>query len=127
MPMDENEKKELVKKIMEQRKAMWRGESISDQPQTQPQTKPEESTAKNVTDQTLSPESNDALDDSIPVDFEIPEKRGVWEKITEEFRKSGELGWKVFLIMMSLIGAIMFGVLIGYLMSTTGLMSKLKL
>jgi len=26
MPMDENEKKELVKKIMEQRKALWKGE-----------------------------------------------------------------------------------------------------
>lgn len=137
MPMDENEKKELVKKIMEQRRAMWGEKSISDQPQTQPQTKPEKSTAKNVTDKTISPESNsvlplrggtrDALDDSIPVDFEIPEKKGLWEKIKEEFRKSGELGWKVFLIMMALIGAIMFGVLIGYLMSTTGLMSKLKL
>jgi len=125
MPMDENQKKELVKKIMEQRKAMWKGESISDHPQTQPQTKSEGSTAKNV--KTLSPESTDTIDNSIPVDFEIPDKKGLWEKITEEFRKSGELGWKVFLIMMALIGAIMFGVLIGYLMSTTGLMSKLKL
>ena len=125
--MDENQKKELVKKIMEQRKAMWKGESISDQPQTQPQTKSEGSTAKNVTNQILSPESTDTIDNSIPVDFEIPDKKRLWEKITDEFRKSGELGWKVFLIMMALIGAIMFGVIIGYLMSTTGLMSKLKL
>jgi hypothetical protein len=125
MPMDENEKKELVKKIMEQRKAMWVGKSISDQSQTQPQTKSERPTTKNV--KTLSPESTDTIDNSIPVDFEIPDRKGLWEKIKEEFRKSGELGWKVFLIMVVLIGAIMFGVIIGYLMSTTGLMSKLKL
>jgi|WetSurMetagenome_2_1015567.scaffolds.fasta_scaffold135544_2 hypothetical protein len=127
MPMDEDEKKELVKKIMEQRKAMWGGKPISDQPQTQPSIKPEESTTKSVREEPILLKSNDTLDDAIPVDFEIPEKKRLWGKITDEFGKSGELGWKVFLIMVALVGAIMIGVLIGYLMSTTGLMSKLKL
>ena len=127
MPMDENEKKELVKKIMEQRKAMWKGESTSDRPQRQPRIKPKESTTINVIRKTPSPESTNVIDNTIPVDFEIPDKKGAWRRITEELKKSSELGWKAFLIMVALIGAIMLGVLIGYLMSTTGLMSKLKL
>jgi len=137
MPMDENEKKELVKKIMEQRKAIWKGESLSDRPLRQPlsfrrvteeqKLRNEQPTTASIKRQNIPADPANFLDNSISTELAIPDKKGLWKRLTEELRKSSELGWKAFLIIIALIGVIMFGILIGYLMSTTGLMNKLNL
>ena len=121
MPMDENEKKELVKKIMEQRKAMWKGEAMSERPRRHTQPKPEESTIRHQVSTSSSQSPISDLKSQIS-------RSGVWGRLAGELRKSGELSWKtIFFVIIVIVGAIMLGVLIGYLTSTMELMRKLGL
>ncbi len=125
MPMDENEKKELVKKIMEQRKALWKGEvkkgrnSEKTSRQIHPE-KVEEATTE------VDPTAAIPVHD-IPVEVtqkddthaDHSDNKSAMDKdkfsLMTELRKMGELGFRViFTVICILISALLLGVLIGY-------------
>jgi hypothetical protein len=133
MPMDENEKKELVKKIMDQRRAIWKSEPMSERPKKHSQSGQEESTHNiadsNTSEQTISanPVDVSAANNQF-TEFILPTKKSVWRSLFGELKKSNDLGWKtIFFVIIVLVGAITIGILFGYLISTTGLMRKFRL
>ena len=133
MPMDENEKKELVKKIMDQRRAIWKGEPMSERQKKHSQSGQEEST-HHIADSNTSQQivSANPVDVSTVnnqfTEFILPVKKSVRRNLSSELKKSNDLGWKtIFFVIIALVGAITIGVLFGYLMSTTGLMKKFGL
>jgi hypothetical protein len=125
MPMDDSEKKELVKKIMEQRKAMWKGEVVTDQKSKQ-SVPPSQ---QNITD--VVPTASMPVSD-IPViiskddytDFDNTDNAELTEhkpkfSMKAEFYKGKELGLRViFTVISILVAALLLGIVIGYLITT---------
>ncbi|HGJ66888.1 TPA: hypothetical protein ENS27_16130 [bacterium] len=117
--MDDNEKKELVKKILEQRKALWKGEDTNREKKSKessPIIKNEFETKEDKEDTTMR---------EIPVDITSDEpdnsnqgKRKTKFSLKEELRKTGDLGFKViFAVIGMLIVALLFGIAIGFIIT----------
>lgn len=122
MPMDENTKKELIKRIQEQREAILKGKPLSSQPVKKVPPNPDslhQETKKDV--DTLK------LDDLIPQSQNSEE--GVKTKMDiKSFFSSeeGEISWtKAILIVSVLIGAILFGIFLGYVATVLESMKKI--
>jgi hypothetical protein len=132
MPMDENTKNELIKKIQEQRRALWKGEPLSNQPRRQTQSDPETTTPS--VDPDISKQSehindvdvlklSDLIPDSQNSADEIETKRGLWGWLRSE--DSG-LSWKkAIFIVSALIGAILLGIFLGYFATILEAMKKI--
>lgn len=120
MPMDENEKKELVKKILEQRKALWQGEDTNKEKKAK-ETSP--TIIKNEPE--LKEDKEDIAMREIPVDISsnehdnpIQRKRKTKFSVKEELKKTGDLGFKViFAVIAMLIVALLFGIAIGFIIT----------
>lgn len=132
MPMDENEKKELVKKIMEQRKAMWKGEVVADRKSRQSissnREKPSFSVAPNAVIPTVSEIPVEITDDDFS-DFNKSDtalKHRTRLSIKEELRKGGELGFRItFTVISILVSALLLGIIGGYLLTALDISKKL--
>lgn len=122
MLMDENTKNELIKRIQEQREAMLKGKPLSNQPVKKAQPNPDSfhQEPKNDVD-TLK--LNDLISDVQNSEESIETKRS----IMSFFRSEGnELSWtKAILIVSILIGAILFGIFLGYLATILESMKKI--
>jgi hypothetical protein len=124
MPMDENSKNEFVKRIQEQRRAMLKGEPLSNQPQKQTQPNPEEIPSNPEANVPAQPKPDDSVDtlklsDLIPDDQkstqETEPRKGLkgWLKLSDS-----DLSWKKAIIIVSfLIGAIIIGISLGYIIT----------
>jgi len=125
MPMDENTKNELVKKIQEQREALMKGKSLSNQPKKQIQSNSESEQQKptNVVDTMKL--SDLIADDQMPDDqgSEEKAKRSLWSLLKSE--NSGISWTKATLIVSALIGALLFGIFLGYLATVLEAMKKI--
>jgi hypothetical protein len=119
MPMDDNEKKELVKKILEQRKALWKGEDTNREKESKeslPIIKNEFEPKEDKEDTTMR---------EIPVDITSDEpdnsnqgKRKTKFSVREELKKTGDLGFKViFAVIGMLLVALLFGIAIGFIIT----------
>lgn len=122
MPMDENTKNELIKRIQEQREAILKGKPLSSQPIKKAQPNPDSfhQETKNDVDALK-------LNDLIPQDQNSKEstetKKGMRSFLGSE---KDELSWtKAILIVSVLIGALLFGIFLGYLATVLESMKKI--
>jgi hypothetical protein len=124
MPMDENTKNEFVKRIQEQRRAMLKGEPLSNQPRKQTQPNPEEIPSNPDVNVPAQPKPEDSVDtlklsDLIPDNpnptQETESKRGLKGQLK---LSDSDLSWKKAIIIVSfLIGAIIIGISFGYIVT----------
>lgn len=120
--MDENTKNELIKKIEEQRKALWKGEPLSNQPRKQTPSNPETNNPSPEVNDSTQPENkvdtlklSDLIPDNQNSTEETESKRGLksWLKLSDS-----DLSWKKAIIIVSfLIGAIIIGISLGYIIT----------
>jgi len=130
MPMDDNEKKELVKKIMEQRRAMWSGEAVSDhKPRKTSQT-------SRQNDPTASIPNTIKASNEIPVNITDEDVFGDIKDISDKgkpkpskeskLEKDGEYSFKIIFSAVSiLIIALLTGIVLGYILTILDFSSKL--
>jgi len=118
MPLDEEQKKELIKKIMEQRKALW--EPKTRKPHKE---KREKKVELRKIDSDLTGWGRKTNDDQgSEVSGQSIRSKKIGAKLTSEIRKSAELDWKIVIyVILIIIGAIIVGVVIGYLSSRFGM------
>ncbi|MEK7398899.1 MAG: hypothetical protein AAB116_18350 [Candidatus Poribacteria bacterium] len=124
MPMDENTKNELVKRIQEQRRAMWKGEPLSNQPRKQTQPNPEEIPSNPDVNVPAQPKPEDNVDtlklsDLIPDDQKSTQETGPKKGLKDWLKLSdSDLSWKKAIIIVSLlVGAIIIGISLGYIVT----------
>lgn len=113
MPMDENTKNELIRRIQEQREAVLKGKPLSNQPVKKTQPNSDVETLK----------LNDLISDDQNSEENIETRKSIWSFLRSD---GNDLSWtKAILIVSVLIGAILFGIFLGYLATILESMKKI--
>lgn len=122
MPMDENTKNELIKKIEEQRKTLQKGEPLLNQPRRQ--TPSDSETAKPSSDANDSAQSENEVDtiklsDLIPDSQNSSGETASKRKITDRLGlNESDLSWKKAIIIVGILtGAVVIGIIIGFIIT----------
>ncbi len=115
MPMDENTKNELIKRIQEQQKAILKGKPLSGQPSSKTQPSPDSVHQESKNNFDIPDNVNTLkLSDLISDDQSFNENEV--ESSDWMNAEKNELSWtKAIFIVSILIGAILFGIFLGYL------------